>query len=98
VDVITVVPGGVASGSGRLIRELDRVPWFSVYDGLWDTGEASGIDVCAPVRDFFNAGWMVVLSSEAGSVRLEICQRCITPDEEAAAAGLVIDALTAAGY
>ncbi|HOZ18690.1 MAG TPA: hypothetical protein PLF04_10235 [Candidatus Fermentibacter daniensis] len=107
VNVIAVVPrdASLQDRAGRLIQELDRVSGFPVYDEPVILGGASGAEAYALARDFFDAGWMVALSSEADSVRIEIYgpgglldSRCIAPDEEAAAAGFVIDALTAAGY
>lgn len=107
VNVIAVVPrdASLQEPAGRLIQELDRISGLPIYDEPVILGEASGADAYALVRDFFDAGWMVALSSEADSVRIEIYgpgglldSRGIAPDEEAAAAGFVIDALTAAGY
>lgn len=99
VNVIAVVPrdASLQDRAGRLIQELDRVSGFPVYDEPVILGGASGAEAYALARDFFDAGWMVALSSGAGSVRLEIYRRCIAQDGKAAVVGFVT-MLTAAGY
>lgn len=107
VEVIAVVPGDetLHDLAGWLIQELDSISGFPVYDEPVILGEASGVDAYSLARDFFDAGWMVYLSPEADSVRMEtygpeglLDSRGIASDGAAAAAGSVIDALSAAGY
>lgn len=107
VDVIAVVPRdeSLHDLAGRLIGELDSISGFPVYDEPLILGEASGMDAYSLARDFFDAGWMVSLYTEADSVRMEtygpeglLDSRFIARDGAAAAAGFVIDALAAAGY
>lgn len=55
-----------------LVVELDGLSGYPVYGEPLELGGASGRDAFALSRDFFGAGFLVTLSPEADSMRVEI--------------------------
>ncbi|MDM7992551.1 MAG: hypothetical protein QUS11_04500 [Candidatus Fermentibacter sp.] len=73
-DLITVSAAGVglSGAAAALVRELDSLSGYPVYGEPVELGGASGDEAFSLAASFFDAGWLVLVTPEADSMRVEV--------------------------
>ena len=69
---VSATDGSLSAAAAALVRELDALSGFPVYGEPVELGGASGAEAFSLAGSFFDAGWLVLVSPEADSMRVEV--------------------------